>query len=76
MRPATAAELEVARAYIVRLRAADPSIKAGRRAAGVHRSRMSGEFGCKRMAADGLRRTGGAQDHLEAIAGDRVGRSA
>ena len=74
MRP-TPAELEVARALIARVKAADPSIndQAGRRAAGVRRSRMSGRRVWRRAYP---MRTRDGQDHQKAVAGDRVGRSA
>ena len=74
MRP-TPAELEVARALIARVEAADPSIKrAPTSCCGVRRSRMSGRRAWRRPTFNALGRW--AREHLEAKAGDRLGRSA
>jgi len=66
------AELEVARALIARVKTTDPSIKRAERAAGVRRSRMSGTTS---LAACPTLRSDDEQEHLEAEAGDRLGRS-
>ena len=66
-------EVEEARALIARVKAADPSIKRVDEQLVCAAVRMSGRRVSRR--ADGLR-SGDGQDHLEAIAGDRVGRSA
>ena len=72
MRP-TPAELEVARALIARVKATDPSIKR------VDELLMCAAVACRADELGGDRlsmRSGDGQEHLEAEAGDRLGRSA
>jgi hypothetical protein len=73
MRP-TPAELEVARALIARVKAADPSIKR------VDELLVCATVACRAGELVGVPhdrlRLGGGQEHIEAEAGDRLGRSA
>jgi hypothetical protein len=65
MRP-TPAELEVARALIARVKAADPSIKLVDELLVLCAAKLV----CPTL------RSGDGQEHLEAVGGDRLGRSA
>jgi hypothetical protein len=73
MRP-TPAEIEVARALIARVKAADPSIKR------VDELLVCAAVACRAdvtsLAAPDTLRSGDGQEHLEAEAGDRLVRSA
>ena len=72
MRP-TPAELEVARALIARVKATDPSIKR------VDELLVWATVACRQASLSACRdrlRSGDGQEHLEAEAGDRLGRSA
>jgi len=75
MRPAPA-ELEVAQALIARVKAADPSLKrVDELLVCAPHSRML-QCGQTSLAACPTLRSGDGQEHLEAEAGDRLGRSA
>ena len=75
MRP-TPAELEVARALIARVKAADPSIKRVDELLACAAAAPQSHVGQTSLAACPTLRSDDGQEHLEAEAGDRLGRSA